>query len=556
MPDDIFHKFHALPQEVKNVLTSPESLEEQEALEEKYNIPLADLLMRVMVREISFASLPTHLREREHMDAGKADALMEELRENILGPALPYLEGGSQTVSPQAASQTVRPTLKNVAAAGTPRPAAPQTRPTTGVPPAPPQPAMSVPPLPPKPPSIPQTASGIPPVVPKPPIAPPVSLRPTVPAQTAPFLIDAHDEEDIAQHEKKLATLAGVPQTTSVEQRADTFLKKLNMTFATDVLAKRFRAIVLSRLHDVRDKLGTEEMLTKPAKIGGMELDHENAQRVAGELEREAARIHDEVQRLPPVLAAPKPAKEHRAEEPAIVPPFVREAARASAPPVLQPKQVAASTLASVAALQKQNIQRRPAPSAAPLLAVKPTVPLASIPQIPRIQQAVPPSRAPIPMAPQPAVPPTRSVPVQVIPPAVPASREQSVAPRQAMAQAGKQVVHDIRRPARPMSLIDELADMTVDDFRRLGDTLPESASKVVEKIHLLAEDSFAKRAEGIAAWRKNAINQLYLAMGRESIVTGKTIDEIIQAHERVHQATLTAQEFALVGDINRHLTI
>lgn len=122
------------------------------------------------------------------------------------------------------------------------------------------------------------------------------------------------------------------------------------------------------------------------------------------------------------------------------------------------------------------------------------------------------------------------------------------------MTQVGKQLVHDVRRPAKPMSPVDELADMTVDDFRRLGDTLPESASKVVEKIHLLGEDSLARRAQGIAAWRKNAINRVYLAMGRESMVTGKTIDEIIQARERAQQPTLTSHEFALVSDINRHL--
>lgn len=545
MPDDIFQKFHTLPQDVKNVLTSPESLETQEALEEKYNIPLADLLMRVMVREVSFASLPTHLREHEHMDPGKADALMEELRENILGPALPYLEGGSPNVTPQAASQAVRPTLTNTAAAGTPRPA-------TGVPPAPVkrEQAPAMPPLPPRPPTVPRL-----PDIPRP-TTPPVSLRPTVPAQQAPFFMDAHDEEDIAKHEKKLAKLVGVPQTISAEQRADAFLKKLNMTFATDVLTKRFRNVVLSRLHDVRDKLGTEEMLVKTAKIGGMELGQETAQRVAGELEQEAARIHDEIQRLPPAPAVPKPHKEQRAEKPAIIPPFVLEAARAAAPSMLQPKQVAASTLASVAALQSQNVQLRTAPNTAPLPTAGPV--MLPAPQTPRIPPPAPLPQATIPIpprsAPQPAIPSIRTVPVQVIPPAMPAQREQTVAPRQAMTQVGKQLVHDVRRPAKPMSPVDELADMTVDDFRRLGDTLPESASKVVEKIHLLAEDSFAKRAEGIAAWRKNVINQLYLAMGRESIVTGKTIDEIIQARERAQQPTLTSHEFALVSDINRHL--
>lgn len=117
----------------------------------------------------------------------------------------------------------------------------------------------------------------------------------------------------------------------------------------------------------------------------------------------------------------------------------------------------------------------------------------------------------------------------------------------------GRRVLRDVKHP-KPMSLVDELADVAVEDFRE-GFGGPRAAvAKVVEKLALLAEESYAQRAEGVAAWRRSALYRMYLDLGRESMASGKAVDDIIADRTARHEPTLTAEEFALIADLNRQI--
>lgn len=115
-------------------------------------------------------------------------------------------------------------------------------------------------------------------------------------------------------------------------------------------------------------------------------------------------------------------------------------------------------------------------------------------------------------------------------------------------------MIQDVRRPQRPVSLVEELGMLSLDDFRELGGNLQECVAKVIEKVQLLAEDSYEKRAAGIAAWRKSDVHQLYLAMGRESMVGNKSIEEVMSDRRRQQMPYLTAMEFAAIADLNHQL--
>lgn len=124
------------------------------------------------------------------------------------------------------------------------------------------------------------------------------------------------------------------------------------------------------------------------------------------------------------------------------------------------------------------------------------------------------------------------------------------------MSETNQRLIHDIKRPVRPVSPAEELASLTADDFRQMARTFAEAAGKVLERIHLLAEDSYSKRSEGIAAWRSSDLHKLYLAIGGESMATAQSIDVVIERRKATGQPYLTADEFAVLADLNRQLTM
>jgi len=114
--------------------------------------------------------------------------------------------------------------------------------------------------------------------------------------------------------------------------------------------------------------------------------------------------------------------------------------------------------------------------------------------------------------------------------------------------------VEDIKRPTRLVGPVEELRSMNLPDFRRLGTAYIGSIRKLYEKINLLGEESFAKKAEGVRAWRQSQVYQLYLEMGQESMQQGKTIREVVASRQNQSLPYLTEQEFNGLADLNKKL--
>ena len=112
----------------------------------------------------------------------------------------------------------------------------------------------------------------------------------------------------------------------------------------------------------------------------------------------------------------------------------------------------------------------------------------------------------------------------------------------------------DIKKPTKVMGPIDEIRELTINDFRRLGENAAARLTKMEEKLDLLQEDSYAKRAEGIAAWRQSPVYKLYLEIGQQSINQNKPVQEIINSRSAQGLSTLDFQEFEVIADFNRIL--
>lgn len=101
---------------------------------------------------------------------------------------------------------------------------------------------------------------------------------------------------------------------------------------------------------------------------------------------------------------------------------------------------------------------------------------------------------------------------------------------------------------------VEELQSLTLDNFRRLGDSPSKQAEKLLAKINLLEKDSVTKKAQGIEAWRNSEIYTLYLKLGEESLSQNKDVAEIINQYQADNTTSLNLEEFSAISDLNKHL--
>ncbi|HEX9679688.1 MAG TPA: hypothetical protein VGA08_03650 [Candidatus Saccharimonadales bacterium] len=116
------------------------------------------------------------------------------------------------------------------------------------------------------------------------------------------------------------------------------------------------------------------------------------------------------------------------------------------------------------------------------------------------------------------------------------------------------QRIQDVKFRPRLTGPAEELRSLTLEDFRHLAPEPLAAAEKILEKIDLLEQDSFAKRVEGIKAWKESSLNRLYLKLGDQSMESKKSIAELIAQSPTTAQPTLTSEEFDAIMDLNSSL--
>lgn len=110
--------------------------------------------------------------------------------------------------------------------------------------------------------------------------------------------------------------------------------------------------------------------------------------------------------------------------------------------------------------------------------------------------------------------------------------------------------------PARAslMGPIEELQQMTLDEFRAYGSSTPASVKKLKKKFQLLERESIARKAEGIAAWQMSPLHELYVTTGKMSLRQGMPVEAVIQRIAQEGGQSLTLEEFDAISDLNREL--
>lgn len=108
------------------------------------------------------------------------------------------------------------------------------------------------------------------------------------------------------------------------------------------------------------------------------------------------------------------------------------------------------------------------------------------------------------------------------------------------------------RQMPRVMSPIDELKYLDLVNFRRLGTSPAEAIAKIDSKIKLLEKDGYEKKISGIMAWKQNPINKIYLKMGQDALKKGQSLkDYAISSQNAKTPGLLSWEEIELIIKLN-----
>jgi hypothetical protein len=120
----------------------------------------------------------------------------------------------------------------------------------------------------------------------------------------------------------------------------------------------------------------------------------------------------------------------------------------------------------------------------------------------------------------------------------------------------GPEVVSNEALPKHmTMGPVDELRQLSLKEFRRLGVNPIDASEKIQEKIGLLEDESLVKKAEGIKAWKESEVNKVYLAIGAASMAYKKPIEVVIREFKEENKPFLAPEEFNVVADLNKKLS-
>lgn len=119
-----------------------------------------------------------------------------------------------------------------------------------------------------------------------------------------------------------------------------------------------------------------------------------------------------------------------------------------------------------------------------------------------------------------------------------------------------KAQVRDVAAPRRLSGPLEELAEMSLAQFRRLGARPEDAAKEILETLDRLQAESYGRRLEGIAAWRKSPLFTASVALAAEAVQSGKTIAEVLHAHKAAREDTLSEAEWHAIIALNERVRV
>jgi len=121
-------------------------------------------------------------------------------------------------------------------------------------------------------------------------------------------------------------------------------------------------------------------------------------------------------------------------------------------------------------------------------------------------------------------------------------------------AETARPVMNDVSKAGKLYGPLDELSNMTLEDWRRFGVGSQEIRKNVLSKVEVLAAESLVRRIQGIRAWRRSRVFRLYLEMNLQGLMENKDLQAVIDSRQVKNQEFLTMTEYEIVVDLNSQL--
>lgn len=214
-------KFNSLPGELRRKISDPAVMKNISEIEKKYDLTLAMVVMRVMVKDISIVDLAKYFVFEHDMDGRKAEKLVEDLKKEVFARVADYLGFGAE-------EERVEKIAEGEEAAGD---------------------WLS-------------------------------EKKKEMQARGSSFFFSSEDEEEIQELTKKVENFTSGEKIETVEEvdaRIDKDVnevrRKLGINFSSEELSNRFGQILKTYLKGIRNKIDTKQTFIKKVENGGLGME-------------------------------------------------------------------------------------------------------------------------------------------------------------------------------------------------------------------------------------------------------------------------------------------
>ena len=498
---DYLQKYNELETALKEEVSSPAVMAMISEIEKEYNISLAVVVMRVMVKDISIVDLSKFFVFEYNLDGARANELVDKLKEKVFFGVADYLGIIAPRVKETAKTEDSDVYLENK-----------------------------------------KEEAGV---------------------RSSNFFFSPEDEEEVKELTKKLNNFSKetpVKKDENIEKKVEKFLAEININFSSEELNARLGNIISIYLKGVRNKIDTKQTIMKPVADGGLDLDDilsskaiSLADKINKDFGKESQEEKVEFKQEPDLVIAKEKNKSENLSTEAIEKKTpIAEIADRDAPYDFKTLKSSPAKVAD----DKDEIKQKEMPGAEP----KPM-------DLHTLNLKLNPVSSEKPVS---ASEPTKQLPVEKTRAVInlnnnkkenyaknviaSANSKIPSIPQSGQDVAGKIKMEDVKHVPKLTGPVDELGELDTVNFRRLNNDANSAVKKILEKINFLEEESYAKRLEGIKAWRNSPINKLYLRIGQESINNKTGINIVINKRMSENKDYISEPEFNAIMDLNKNL--
>lgn len=542
--DDHLQQFKNLPHELREAVSSEEKIKFLEEIEKKYNLKLTKLVVRVMIKDISWLDLEKFLGGNFNLTSERARELKKDLTEKIFDEVLGYLNEDNRLKIKDLSGKEKIEIDRNIPPAVVKY--APVSRETE------------------------QSAAAKQIEIDRNISRPDVGTKPAFVETTAgeaeiDFKKIAQEAKNVLTTMTPMASLGLLDLGKIIREMK----QKLNLVFEDEILEHRFESIIRSYFREVRNEVQTEETLRRAKKIGGLEFLPEKAALVIRIIKEFKGKIATtETQKISESQSLQ--GKQIETDRNMLRPDVgTKYAPLGSEIDKNLPRQGGTKQIETEKLEEKLEEKPKVDVSTETLVKVDEDITkrFESGPILPSFKKIEPPfvpqsgttegKKLIEPPAAAKYTPFGRETGRNLLRPAVGAKQMEtkrgiSIQIKQPISE--EKLVEDIYQGApRAIGPVEELAEITPLDLQRWGGG-KNTTQIILDKINLLQEISLVKKDEGINAWKRSPLYKFYLAVGQQALEQKKSVQQIIREKENNNQPFLRVEDFEAINELNQKL--